>query len=64
MLFLILKSNFLFASNSINSKKIVRFEESIKSYYTFVDSFKNSKFAKEAESFYLSSLKELEKLKT
>ena len=63
VLFLILKSNFLFASNSINSKKIVRFEESIKSYYTFVDSFKNSKFAKEAESFYLSSLKELEKLK-
>ena len=63
VLFLILKSNFLFAPNSINSKKIVRFEESIKSYYTFVDSFKNSKFAKEAESFYLSSLKELEKLK-
>ena len=63
VLFLILKSNFLFASNSINSKKIVRFEESIKSYYTFVDSFKNSKFAKEAESFYLSSLNELEKLK-
>ena len=48
VLFLILKSNFLFASNSVNSKKIMRFEESIKSYYTFVDSFKNSKFAKEA----------------
>ncbi len=63
VLFLILKSNFLFASNSIDSKKLVRFEESIKSYYTFVDSFKNSKFAKEAEGFYLSSLKELEKLK-
>ena len=40
-----------------------RYQESIKSYLTFVDSFKNSKFAKEAESFYLSSLKELEKLK-
>ena len=63
VLFLILKSNFLFASNSIYSKKLARFEESIKSYYTFVDSFKNSKFAKEAESFYLSSIKELEKLK-
>ena len=42
---------------------MVRFEESIKSYYTFVDSFKNSKFAKEAESFYLSSVKELENSK-
>ena len=63
VLYLILKSNYLFAINSVISKKVERFEESIKSYYTFVDSFKNSKFANEAESFYLSSLKELEKLK-
>ena len=59
----ILKSNYLFASNSVDYKKVQRYQESIKSYLTFVDSFKNSKFAKEAESFYLSSLKELEKLK-
>tara|TARA_Y200000002_G_scaffold216159_1_gene178384 strand:+ start:115 stop:942 length:828 start_codon:yes stop_codon:yes gene_type:complete len=63
VLYLILKSNYLFAINSVLSKKVERFEESIKSYYTFVDSFKNSKFANEAENFYLSSLKELEKLK-
>jgi len=63
VLFLILKSNFLFASNSVESKKVERFEESIKSYYTFVDSFKNSKFVNEAESFYLSTIDELEKLK-
>ena len=63
ILYLILKSNYLYASNSIDSKKIERFEETIKSYYTFVDSYKSSKFAKESESFYLSSLKELEKLK-
>ena len=63
VLYLILKSKYLFAINSVIAKKVERFEESIKSYYTFVDSFKNSKFANEAESFYLSSLKELEKLK-
>ena len=63
VLFLILKSNFLFASNSVESKKVERFEESIKSYYTFVDSFKSSKFVNEAESFYLSTIDELEKLK-
>ena len=63
VLFLILKSNFLFASNSVDSKKVERFEESIKSYYTFVDSFKSSKFVNEAESFYLSTIDELEKLK-
>jgi len=63
VLFLILKSNFLFASNSVDSKKVERFEESIKSYYTFVDSFKSSKFVNEAESFYISTIDELEKLK-
>ena len=63
VLFLILKSNFLFASNSVNSKKIMRFEESIKSYYTFVDSFKNSKFAKEAEAF-IYQCERIRKLKT
>lgn len=63
VLYLILKSNYLFALNSIQSKKVERFEESIKSYYTFVDSFKNSKFVDEAESLYLSSIKELEKIK-
>ena len=63
VLFLILKSNFLFASNSVDSKKVDRFEESIKSYYTFVDSYKSSKFVNEAESFYLSTIDELEKLK-
>ena len=63
ILFLILKSNYLYASNSVDSKKIERFEETIKSYYTFVDSYKNSKFVRESESFYSSSLKELEKLK-
>jgi hypothetical protein len=47
----------------VESKKVERFEESIKSYYTFVDSFKNSKFVNEAESFYLSTIDELEKLK-
>ena len=63
VLYLILKSNYLFALNSIQSKKVERFEESIKSYYTFVDSFKSSKFVDEAESLYLSSIKELEKIK-
>ena len=63
VLYLILKSNYLFALNSIQSKKVERFEESIKSYYTFVDSFKSSKFVDEAESLYLSSMKELEKIK-
>jgi len=62
--FLMLKANYLFAINSVDTKKTERFEDTIESYHTFVDSFKESKELKTAESYYLSSLKELEKLKT
>ena len=64
IMFLSLKSNYLYAENSIDVKKVERFEETIKSYHNFVDSFKNSSYYREAENYYLSSLKELEKLKT
>ena len=64
ILFLSLKSNYLYAFNSVERKKIERFEETIKSYHNFVDSFENSRKLKEAENYYLSSLKEIEKLKS
>ena len=64
IMFLSLKSNYLYAENSIDVKKVERFEETIKSYHNFVDSFKNSNYYREAENYYLSSLKELEKLKS
>lgn len=63
ILFLMLKSNYLYASNSVETKKVQRFEETIKSYHNFVDSFGRSSRLKDAENFYLSSVKELEKLK-
>ena len=64
IMFLSLKSNYLYAENSVDVKKVERFEETIKSYHNFVDSFKNSNYYREAENYYLSSLKELEKLKS
>jgi outer membrane protein assembly factor BamD len=64
ILFLSLKSNFLYASNSVELKKVERFEETIKSYHNFVDYYEFSNNLKEAENYYLSSLKELEKLKS
>ena len=63
-MFLSLKSNYLYAENSVDVKKVERFEETIKSYHNFVDSFRNSDYFREAENFYSSSLKELEKLKS
>ncbi len=63
VLFLIVKSNYEFAINSIETKKSERFKETIKSYHTFVDSFGSSKKLKQAESYYSTSIKELEKIK-
>lgn len=64
ILFLIVKSNYLFASNSIETKKMERYDETIKSYHKFVDSFNSSKWIKQAEGYYKSSVKELNKIKT
>jgi outer membrane protein assembly factor BamD len=50
--YLILKSKFLLAINSVLSKKAERLEDVIESYYTFVDQFASSKYIKECESMY------------
>ena len=64
VLFMIVKSSFLLADNSIESKKEERYKETIKSYHKFANAFPNSKELNEAESLYYASLKELEKIKT
>lgn len=48
-LFLIIKSDFQYAELSIPSKKTERFEQTIKSYTTFVSSFPESKWRREAD---------------
>jgi outer membrane protein assembly factor BamD len=63
ILYMIVKANFLFASNSVDTKKIERFEATIDSYLTFVDSFEKSDYLKTAESYYNSSIREIEKQK-
>tara|TARA_B100001778_G_scaffold333439_1_gene341970 strand:+ start:367 stop:1191 length:825 start_codon:yes stop_codon:yes gene_type:complete len=62
--FMILKANFLFAFNSVETKKVERFEETIKSYHNFVDYFSESSNLKTAETYFNTSVKEIEKLKT
>jgi outer membrane protein assembly factor BamD len=55
-LYLIVKSDYLYAANSIDSKKKERFEECIKSYLNFVGFFPKSKKLKELESLYSNAL--------
>ena len=62
-LFLTVKANYLYAENSIESKKAERYSETIKSYLKFVDSFEESEYSKTLESIYKDSLEALEKLK-
>jgi len=60
IMFTILKASYLLAENSIYSKQHERYESTIKEYYSFVDSYPNSKKIKEAEKIFTNSLKFIE----
>lgn len=62
--FLIVKSGYLLAVNSIESKKEERLTSAIAAYQNFVDVFPKSPYLREAESIYESALKMKERLKT
>ncbi len=61
LLFLIVKSNYNLAINSVEDKKVEICEETIKSYTKFVDNYPSSKKIKEAEKMYIASEKEVKK---
>lgn len=50
--FLLLKSSFLLAKNSVASKMKKRFQDTVDEYYSFVDEFPESKFKEDAEKIY------------
>lgn len=56
-MYLMLKSQFLLAKNSVESKQMERYEEVIKIYYKFADAYKESKFFRDAEQMFESSQK-------
>jgi outer membrane protein assembly factor BamD len=59
--YLIIRSYYLLALNSIESKKQERFKAAVDSYIKFVDTYPKSEYIKSAESVYTSALKNLEK---
>ena len=61
ILFTIVKSSYLLATNSIQSKQKERYKNTIDAYHIFIDNYPNSKKIKEAENFYNNSLKGIEK---
>lgn len=60
--YLIIKSHYLLALNSIESKKAERFSAAINSYIKFAENFPKSTYLKQAENISESAKKQLEKL--
>lgn len=61
-MYFIVKSNYYYAFYSVEDKKSERYSETIKSYLTFVGSFKQSRYLRELENLYNNSVEQLEKL--
>lgn len=61
-MFLILKSSYLLADNSVLDKQRERFQSAVDEYYTFVGEFPESKYVNEAKKMYEASMGMLKKL--
>jgi len=57
LMFMLLKSKYLLAINSIEEKKHERLSSALDEYFTFVDSYPESKYKKEAEKFHVTTEK-------
>jgi len=56
-LFLIVKSSYLLADNSIASKQKERFQATVDEYYTFAGEFPDSKYSTDAKKMYEAAMK-------
>lgn len=59
LMFMILKSNFLLAENSIVKKQKERYQATLDEYYSFISEFPEGEFSKEARRIYQQTLQVL-----
>lgn len=57
IMFKLLKSKYMLAVNSVQSKQVERYQDTIDEYYSFITEFPESKSRKEAEDMYKESSK-------
>ena len=57
LMYMLLKSKYLLAINSVEEKKQQRLSTALDEYFTFVDEFPESGYRKEAEKFYETTAK-------
>ncbi|POY34782.1 outer membrane protein assembly factor BamD [Solitalea longa] len=60
--YLIIKSNYLYAKNSIEMRQEERYNITVDSYNSFIETFPESRFLKEAKQYYTAASKELESI--
>ena len=51
-MYLLLRSSYLLAENSVPSKKKERFQSAADEYYSFIGEFPQSRYAKDAQRMY------------
>jgi outer membrane protein assembly factor BamD len=59
LMFLLLKSKYYLADNSVEEKKKERYQNAVDEYYSFIAEFPQSKYLKEVAKIYESSMKSL-----
>ncbi len=57
LMFMLLKSKYLLAINSVEEKKELRLSSALDEFFSFVDEFPESKYRKEADKFYETTAK-------
>lgn len=62
ILFLILKSHYLLAENSVPSKRQERYTEAVNAYYSLIDKYPKNEYTKEAEKIFTSCQENLTKI--
>ncbi len=62
ILYLIVKSSYLLAENSIYAKQGERYQNTISEYYVFIDEYPNSEHIKEIEKMYEKSVNQIKTL--
>lgn len=58
--FMVVKSYYLYAQNSIRDRQMERYESTVKAYKVFEKKYKDSPYMKEAEKIYEATLKDME----
>lgn len=62
LMYLVVKSNFMLAENSVEDKKAERYQNTVTEYYSFIDEFPQSQYVSEMEEMYNQSVNQIKKL--